>query len=71
MLQRNMPVAQPFGIQRFARWCLQQPDAGGRCIARQFGDQRQAATVRRTTWVASDGQARGWKAAQLFEETVA
>src|SRR5471032_507354 len=46
LLQRRMPVTESLGIQRFAGRRLQQPDAGGAGVARQFGDQRQAAAIR-------------------------
>src|SRR3990167_866559 len=69
--QRGMPVAQALGVQRLARWCLQQPYAGVGGAACQLGDQRQAATVGRAARVTGDGQARGWETAELLQQFVA
>src|SRR5690606_15153805 len=63
-----VPVLQALGVQRAAGARLQQPDAGLGGAAREFGDQRQGATVRRAPWVAGDGQALGREARQLFKQ---
>lgn len=66
-----VPIAQALGIEGLARCSLQQPDTGCAGIARQFGEQRQAAAVRRAAWVAGDGQACRWEAAELLQQPVA
>src|SRR3990167_8006029 len=71
LLQRHVPVAETFGIQCFAGRRLQQPDTGGSGIARQFGDQGQAATVGRTSRIAGNRQACRRETTQLFEQFVA
>lgn len=52
-----VPIAEALGIDGLARCSLQQPDTGCAGIARQFGEQRQAAAVGRAPGVAGDGQA--------------
>ena len=64
------PVAETGTVQRFAGRCLQQPDPGGAGVARQFGDQREAAAIRRASRVAGDQQARRRETAELFEQFV-
>src|SRR5450830_2140802 len=70
LLQGTVPVAEAVGIQRLAGWRLQQPDPGRAGAAGQFGDQPEAATVRRAPRVAGNCQARRREAGQLFEEFV-
>ncbi|MNC25225.1 hypothetical protein D3C75_733040 [compost metagenome] len=65
-----MPVAQALGVQRFTGGRLQQPHAGGAGATGQFGNQGQAAAIRRAPWIARNGQACRGKAGQLFEEFV-
>src|SRR5450830_31877 len=71
LLQRCVPIAQALGVQCLAGRSLQQPHTGGGGAACQLGDQRQAATVGRAPWVASDGQARGRETGELFQQFVA